>query len=1294
MSQVLKESLAAGRTSQRAQRRTLGRASIGPRSPPSDSAFGDLIDASSPVSMTSMTSITSMQQQQQQQQPGSDDTAQSSSPRTPSQTSQTSPTPKLTTIPSIGANRESEVSSPEDVDVTADLDLDPDLDLATPAMPPPPSRIPSARVSNSQRAGGEIEELRARLAHATFEAQEANKRLAFTGEKLNESEATCRELEGRLSFLERKSENALGEERSRASVIAKEKAATAAAGRREADLEAQLAELTDACEVLTLDKEQLAMEKEDVQEKLDELQAELDSMKLDMEHAQISAKENEAAARALSAAGGVSGDGAVDVRRVAEQNVQLKEALKRLHSHSIAEKTELTKNVRALEKEVASTKTLKEEVDKLRAWKTTKAIEIEDLMEKLDESKAYEEMVEALTTKNLEIGERCGELEATIVDLESSVELSEELEVRQAEEIRELQAELTVRDVRLHNQKLGVECMVKELDDSKKTIERFRDYAEQLRSTRDALAAAANTGAGGSGLTNLERRALLTQRASLQRMATETRRARVSERLLQIGLFDAQAKSSRVSMLLPLSLVLAETELRCVDADLSAARLFGKASFALELLEVPAMEFVDSLAASVNASIYNEDKNELTVDRAGAMEDCARLLREAEESLSLAQTSGEALAVLRSTVLAASNEWSSRAAAEVSVEVASAVNEAEGLVDGLLRVIQASSALFPTDEGGLPAALTSSTTSALAAIAKTIGARRVAAVASNASNAPHASSDAVTHGAQYGAGVTALQDCFIFVRRAVLETAKAALQDAGGSHVSRRLLGKREDQEPRLCHSVRGLWNDLVGLRSVANMGRGGWSTELVKLATDTTNLLGNIMAHAAAPWRSAPVELELARQVKSSRRAIKELARSNPLSARVEEARSMSRPQLVVPHPSVRTLVCPQTLWRNVAPALFQADDHMTDDLKERGNVFEAACIPRAEEIRASLEEAMHVKPELEASKARISHLAVELASRNKELSAANAKREQLEALIDKTELSQVASLELQDQVLSLKATISKLQQENNFMTEALEDLQDSTSRLEAENRALRKSGSLTLAGRVGSSGSGSGSSGKLIRPQNTPNTARYPSLEELQEDSLNTTSMYAGFADTEEKAEESVLIALKWSLKWSQQEATRWRGEAFKTVLSGLRPLPHLSAQVTQEEGGRTSEQQPEVCSTVNDSLNELISLSKKLAAISGPPRVIRVQQAAQSGPSPKMEIAGSSRNATNDGHEPDGNDQASKQGSKAYSSSAGALWQAHQVTTARLQREWREGQGRAANALSSLMSSRPGGRLIYSS
>lgn len=39
---------------------------------------------------------------------------------------------------------------------------------------------------------------------------------------------------------------------------------------------------------------------------------------------------------------------------------------------------------------------------------------------------------------------------------------------------------------------------------------------------------------------------------------------------------------------------------RCADADLSLCRLVGKASLALELLEVPIMEFLDALAASVS----------------------------------------------------------------------------------------------------------------------------------------------------------------------------------------------------------------------------------------------------------------------------------------------------------------------------------------------------------------------------------------------------------------------------------------------------------------------------------------------------------------------------------------------------------------------------------------------------------------------------------------------------------------------------------------------------------------------
>lgn len=52
-----------------------------------------------------------------------------------------------------------------------------------------------------------------------------------------------------------------------------------------------------------------------------------------------------------------------------------------------------------------------------------------------------------------------------------------------------------------------------------------REYAERLKASRDELASAAATAeVSSTGLTNLEKQALLTQKASVERMTTETRR--------------------------------------------------------------------------------------------------------------------------------------------------------------------------------------------------------------------------------------------------------------------------------------------------------------------------------------------------------------------------------------------------------------------------------------------------------------------------------------------------------------------------------------------------------------------------------------------------------------------------------------------------------------------------------------------------------------------------------------------------------------------------------------------------
>lgn len=86
------------------------------------------------------------------------------------------------------------------------------------------------------------------------------------------------------------------------------------------------------------------------------------------------------------------------------------------------------------------------------------------------------------------------------------------------------------------------------------------------------------------------------------------------------------------------------------------------------------------------------------------------------------------------------------------------------------------------DEGGLPVALTSGTISALTTAAKTISVRRIEVISSDVIRASSDEASAVeagardTSGQQVGAGVTALQDCLILVRRAVLEAVMTDLR--------------------------------------------------------------------------------------------------------------------------------------------------------------------------------------------------------------------------------------------------------------------------------------------------------------------------------------------------------------------------------------------------------------------------------------------------------------------------------------------------------------------------------------
>lgn len=111
-----------------------------------------------------------------------------------------------------------------------------------------------------------------------------------------------------------------------------------------------------------------------------------------------------------------------------------------------------------------------------------------------------------------------------------------------------------------------------------------------------------------------------------------------------------------------------------------------------------------SLIALQAADAYKDTDADIEatppLDRTAAMEDCARFALEADESQVIAKIVGEALKLLNVTTRNGGTASSkgerivsctgllSDEIAIVSAEVASAVTEAEGLVDGLLRVIE------------------------------------------------------------------------------------------------------------------------------------------------------------------------------------------------------------------------------------------------------------------------------------------------------------------------------------------------------------------------------------------------------------------------------------------------------------------------------------------------------------------------------------------------------------------------------------------------------------------------------
>jgi len=175
-------------------------------------------------------------------------------------------------------------------------------------------------------------------------------------------------------------------------------------------LQKQIAELNDTIEMLTLDKEQLLVDNELAEENQSKLFAQI---------AQLKAESSDSKS--------------VDTRALMEENVKLRDALKRLH------------DVASQDKEVAQTSTRQvelqsKELTELRKFKVSAASDLDELKKSLNESKSgeLEAMIESLSERNHQLQIRAQQLEMTVQDLEAAQEMMEELDASQRAELERL----------------------------------------------------------------------------------------------------------------------------------------------------------------------------------------------------------------------------------------------------------------------------------------------------------------------------------------------------------------------------------------------------------------------------------------------------------------------------------------------------------------------------------------------------------------------------------------------------------------------------------------------------------------------------------------------------------------------------------------------------------------------------------------------------------------------------------------------------------------------------------------
>ncbi|GMH91032.1 hypothetical protein TL16_g11941 [Triparma laevis f. inornata] len=247
--------------------------------------------------------------------------------------------------------------------------------------------------------------------------------------------------------------------------------------RKNQELEAAVEDNSTRLEMMTVDFETVKEEKETLEEKVEELTLDYETAMMEVEELKEEMETN-----IMEDEGGDT-----DEAQLKTENKRLREGLMRLRESSSATQNDLTKKLRQAEKQAESTGQHEKELKDLRNHKRKSVVEIGELKDFVDSARSYEEMVEEMSSKNLQLEDDVKQLTDKITDLEEEVEMAAEMEEVQAEELSAAMEDIQGNDIVVANLQEAIRLQREKEDEHDETVKRYKKLVTDLKREKDTL---------------------------------------------------------------------------------------------------------------------------------------------------------------------------------------------------------------------------------------------------------------------------------------------------------------------------------------------------------------------------------------------------------------------------------------------------------------------------------------------------------------------------------------------------------------------------------------------------------------------------------------------------------------------------------------------------------------------------------------------------------------------------------------------------------------------------------------